>query len=65
VIADHTLDRFHDILREQVRIAAGRKAAPSAAIIDSQSVRAADTVPRSSRGWTPARRSTAPNATWP
>jgi transposase len=49
--ADHTLDRLHDTLREQVRIAAGRKAAPSAAIIDSQSVRAADTVPRSSRGW--------------
>ena len=44
------LDRVHDALRDQVRIAAGRKPAPSAAIIDSQSVGAADTVPRSSRG---------------
>jgi transposase len=54
--ADHTLDRLHDTLREQVRIATGRKAAPSAAIIDSQSVRAADTVPRSSRGWDAAKK---------
>lgn len=49
--ADGVLDRVHDALRDQVRIAAGRKPAPSAAIIDSQSVRAADTVPRSSRGF--------------
>lgn len=35
----------------QVRTSAGRAAAPSAAIIDSQSVRAADTVPSSSRGY--------------
>ena len=49
--ADHTLDRLHDTLRDQVRVAAGRNPAPSAAIIDSQSVRAADTVPKHSRGW--------------
>lgn len=49
--ADHTLDRIHDALRDQVRMAAGRSPAPSAAIIDSQSVRAADTVPKASRGW--------------
>jgi len=49
--SDHTLDRVHDTLRDQVRTAAGRNPAPSAAVIDSQSVRAADTVPRASRGW--------------
>src|SRR6266540_5875506 len=49
--SDHTLDHLHDTLRDQVRVAAGRTPAPSAAIIDSQSVRAADTVPRASRGF--------------
>jgi len=49
--ADGTLAGIHDVLRERVRVAAGRRVAPSAAIIDSQSVRAADTVPRASRGW--------------
>ena len=42
---DGTLARLHDALRAQVRAAAGREAEPTAAIIDSQSVRAADTVP--------------------
>ena len=32
-------EAIHDALREQVRIAAGREATPSAAIIDSQSVK--------------------------
>lgn len=32
-------ETIHDALREQVRIAAGREATPSAAIIDSQSVK--------------------------
>ena len=49
--ADGTLARIHDTLREQVRIQASRTPVPTAAIIDSQSVRAADTVPRRSRGW--------------
>ena len=31
--------RIHDVLREQVRIQAGREASPSAGIIDSQSVK--------------------------
>ena len=47
---DGTLARLHDALRAQVRAAAGRNAEPTAAIIDSQSVRAAGTVPRASRG---------------
>jgi transposase len=38
-------------LREQVRVAEGRAPAPSAGIIDSQSVKAADTVARGSRGY--------------
>src|SRR4029453_1273940 len=49
--ADGTLERIHDGLRERVREAAGRRAAPSAAVVDSQSVRAADTVGKHSRGW--------------
>jgi transposase len=49
--ADGTLQQVHDALREQVRVQAGRNPTPTAAIVDSQSVRAADTVPRSSRGW--------------
>jgi putative transposase len=49
--ADGTLQQLHDALREQVRVQAGRRPTPTAAIIDSQSVRAADTVPKHSRGW--------------
>jgi transposase len=49
--ADDTLQQLHDVLRERVRVQAGRRPVPSAAIVDSQSVRAADTVPRSGRGW--------------
>jgi transposase len=48
---DGTLNRLHDGLREQVRLAEGRAADPSAAILDSQSVRAAETVARSGRGF--------------
>jgi transposase len=53
---DGTLTRLHDALRAQVRAAAGRNAEPTAAIIDSQSVRAADTVPKASRGWDNAKK---------
>ena len=52
---DGTLARLHAALRSQVRIAAGRTVQPTAAVIDSQSVRAADTVPRASRGWDAAK----------
>jgi putative transposase len=54
--ADGTVTQVHDALREQVRTAAGRHREPSAAIIDSQSVRAAETVPRASRGWDNAKK---------
>lgn len=40
-----------DMLRDRIRVRAGRAPIPTAAIIDSQSVRAADTVPAASRGW--------------
>jgi hypothetical protein len=35
--------RLHDELREAVRVLAGRSPAPTAAVIDSQSVKGADT----------------------
>jgi transposase len=53
---DGTLARLHDVLRAQVRTAAGRKPQPTAAVIDSQSVRAADTVPKATRGWDAAKK---------
>jgi transposase len=53
---DGTLKRLHDALRAQVRTAAGRNTEPTAAVIDSQSIRAADTVPKASRGWDNAKK---------
>jgi transposase len=55
--------RIHDTLRDRTRVRDGRNPLPSAAIIDSQSVQGADTVPRSSRGYDAARRPTAANGT--
>jgi transposase len=54
--ADGTMSRLHDGLRARARQAAGRNAQPTAAVIDSQSVRAADTVPKASRGWDNAKK---------
>jgi transposase len=42
---DGAVERIHDALRSKVREAEGRDAEPSAGLIDSQSVRTADTVP--------------------
>jgi transposase len=39
-----TTEAMHDQLRRACRIAAGRTAEPTAAVIDSQSVKAAETV---------------------
>jgi transposase len=43
--------RIHDALRDLVRVRAGRNPLPTAAIIDSQTVRGADTVPTASAGY--------------
>ncbi len=56
--ADGTVAPIHDRLREQVRTVEGRAPTPTAAIIDSQSVRAAETVARTGRGYDAPR-------TWP
>jgi transposase len=48
---DGTLDRIHDALRKQVRIKEGREAKPTAGIVDSQSVKGADTVGKGTRGY--------------
>ena len=55
------VQRVHDALREQVRTKAGKHATPSAAILDSQSVRT--TEKGGSAGTTRARKSRAANAT--
>jgi transposase len=61
---DGTLDRIHHALYEQCRAMAGREAAPTAAIIDSQSVKSAEKGgPTSIRtATTPGRRSKARSA---
>jgi putative transposase len=48
---DGTLNRIHNSLREQVRQVQGRNRDPSAALMDSQTVRAAETVGRPDRGY--------------
>ncbi len=48
---DGTLARIHNTLREQVRQAEGRTPSPSAALVDSQSLRGAETVGHTSRGY--------------
>lgn len=49
---DGTLDRVHDALREHVRVKhEGRRPEPSGGIVDSQSVKGADTVSTDTRGY--------------
>jgi putative transposase len=49
--SDGTVARIHDALRDQARAADGRIADPTAALVDSQSVPAAETVAAGSRGY--------------
>jgi transposase len=49
--ADGSAERMHDDLRDRVRITAGRQAAPTAAIIDSQSVKGSEMISRARRGY--------------
>src|SRR3712207_280332 len=48
--------RIHDALRDRARVAAGRQPNPTAAVIDSASIRGADTVPARSRGYDAGKR---------
>jgi putative transposase len=47
---------MHHELRCACRVAAGRKPGPTAAVIDSQSVKAAETVAAASRGFDAGRK---------
>jgi transposase len=49
--ADGSAERMHDDLRERIRLAAGRAKQPSAAIIDSQSVKGSEMIARPRRGY--------------
>jgi transposase len=48
---DGSAARMHDELRERIRAAAGRNRQPTAAIIDSQSVKGSEMVGRAGRGY--------------
>jgi len=61
---DGTWAKIHDTLRERVRLKAGKQATPSAAIIDSQSVKSAEKGALA-EAMTPAKRSSDASATSP
>jgi transposase len=63
--ADGSTETMHDQLRERVRLLAGRQRLPTAAIIDSQSVKAAEEIARSSRGYDAGKKITATSGTSP
>ena len=48
---DGSAGRMHGDLRDRIRLAAGRKAAPTAAVIDSQSVKGSEVIARTRRGY--------------
>jgi transposase len=54
--ADGSTERMHDDLRDRVRLAAGRKARPSAAVIDSQSVKGSEMIAAGRRGYDAAKK---------
>jgi transposase len=54
--ADGSAARMHDDLRERVRTTAGRTGQPTAAIIDSQSVKGSEMIARPRRGYDAAKK---------
>ena len=54
--ADGSTERMHDDLRDRVRLAAGRKRQPSAAVIDSQSVKGSEMIAADRRGYDAAKK---------
>jgi transposase len=54
--ADGSTGRMHDDLRDRVRAAAGRATTPTAAIIDSQSVKGSELIARTRRGYDPGKK---------
>jgi transposase len=54
--ADGSTERMHDGLRERVRLAAARKPQPTAAFIDSQSVKGSEMIAASRRGYDAAKK---------
>jgi hypothetical protein len=63
--ADGSTETMHGQLRDRVRQVAGRQRLPTAAIIDSQSVKAAEEIARSSRGYDAGKKITATSGTSP
>ncbi|MFD7450862.1 IS5 family transposase [Kitasatospora sp. NPDC059827] len=55
---DGTLPRIVDLLRRRIRLGTGRSPWPVALVVDSQSVKAANTVPRGTSGYDPAKKLT-------
>ncbi|WP_322754997.1 IS5 family transposase, partial [Frankia sp. Cas3] len=53
---DGITEQVHDLLRDRVRRKAGRATEPTAGIIDSQTVKTADTVPEAEQGIDAAKR---------
>jgi transposase len=49
-------NQIHDALRDKVRVREGRESEPTAAIMDSQSIRGAETVGVDTRGWDNAKK---------
>ena len=56
---------MHDDLRERIRLAAGRSKQPSAAVIDSQSVKGSEIIARPRRGYDAGKKINGPNGTSP
>jgi putative transposase len=61
---DGTWEKLHDALRENVRVEAGRESSPSAAVLDSQSVKTAAPQKKGRTDSTRARKSRGESVIW-